>query len=59
MKSGSDRRSVVLVGDGGVQRLPLPADPIQAWIDLMEVVRMLRPPGDSRPPSSTRGGFRL
>lgn len=59
MKSEGDRRSVVLVGEGGVQRLPAPADPIQAWIDLMEVVRMLRPPGGSPPPSPTPGGFRL
>ena len=59
MKSEGERRSVVLVGEGGVQRLPAPADPIQAWIDLMEVVRMLRPPGDSRTPSPPPGRFRL
>ncbi|MBB1471658.1 hypothetical protein H5368_01285 [Luteimonas sp. MC1782] len=55
----ADRPSVVLVGEGGVQRLPAPADPIQAWIELMEVVRMLRPAGDVRPPGPTRGCFLL
>ena len=58
-KSGVDRRGVVLVGEGGVQRLPAPADPIQAWLDLMEVVRMLRPAGAARPPGPTRGRFLL
>jgi len=41
-----------LVGEGGGQRLPAPADPIRAWIDLMEVVRMLRPHG--APAAATR-----
>lgn len=52
-------RSVVLVDEGGVQRLPAPADPIQAWIDLMEVVRMLRPPRDARPTRQAGGRFLL
>lgn len=47
------------MGEGGVQRLPAPTDPIQAWLDLMEVVRMLRPAGDARPPGPTRGRFLL
>ena len=58
-KSGGDCRSVVLVDEGGVQRLPAPADPIQAWIDLMEVVRMLRPPRDARPTRQAGGRFLL
>lgn len=57
-KSEPDR-NVVLVGEGGVQRLPAPADPIQAWIDLMEVVRMLRPAGSPRRPSPTGRQFLL
>ena len=52
-------RSVVLEDEGGVQRLPAPADPIQAWIDLMEVVRMLRPPRDARPTRQAGGRFLL
>lgn len=47
-KSGHEARRVVLVDEGGVQRLPASTDPIRAWIDLMEVVRMLRRPGASR-----------
>ena len=58
-KSGHEARPVVLVDEGGVQRLPASTDPIQAWIDLMEVVRMLRPPGASCPPSPPPGRFRL
>lgn len=57
--SGTDRDRVVLVGEGGADRLPPPADPIQAWIDLMEVVAMLRPRGGQRPPTPTRGRFLL
>ncbi|MDN5782082.1 MAG: hypothetical protein L0H23_08690 [Luteimonas sp.] len=49
----------MLVEEGGVDRLPPPADPIQAWIDLMEVVAMLRPPGGQRPPTPTRDRFLL
>lgn len=57
--SGPDRDRVVLVGEGGVDRMPPPADPIQAWIDLMEVVEMLRPVGGPHPPKPTRGRFLL
>ena len=59
MKSGADSGVVVLVGEGGVERMPVPADPIQAWLDLMEVVRMLRPPGAERPTVPVRGRFLL
>lgn len=58
-KPEADRDRVVLVGEGGVQRMPVPEDPIQAWLDLMEVVEMLRPPGGRRPPVPTRGRFLL
>lgn len=57
--SAPDRDRIVLVGEAGVQRMPTPAEPIQAWIDLMEVVRMLRPPGVPRLPVPTRGRFLL
>ncbi len=42
----------VLVREGGVRTLPVPSDPIRAWLDLMEVVDALRPP--VRPPSVRR-----
>ncbi|MGQ4659616.1 hypothetical protein [Lysobacter sp. F6437] len=58
-KSATDRDRVVLVSEGGVERMPAPADPIKAWIDLMEVVEMLRPRGAPRPPVSTGGVFLL
>lgn len=57
--SGTDRDRVVLVEEGGVDRPPPPADPIQAWIDLMEVVAMLRPAGGQRSPTPARGRFLL
>jgi hypothetical protein len=57
--SGTDRDRVVLVAEGGVDRTPPPADPIQAWIDLMDVVEMLRPTGGPPPPKPTRGRFLL
>lgn len=58
-KTGPDPDRVVLVGEGGLARMPAPADPIQAWIDLMEVVRMLRPPRGARPARPVRGRFLL
>ena len=58
-KRGADDDRVVLVSEGGVERMPVAADPIQAWIDLMEVVEMLRPPGGPRPPTPTCGRFLL
>ena len=57
--TGADQDRVVLVGEGGVARMPAPADPIQAWIDLMDVVRMLRPPRDARSTRPVRGRFLL
>lgn len=57
--TGADPDRVVLVGEGGVTRLPAPADPIQAWIDLMEVVRMLRPPRERWAARPVRGRFLL
>lgn len=58
-KPGADRDPVVLVGEGGVRRMPQPSDPIVAWIDLMEVVRLLRPPGAPSPRPPARGPFLL
>lgn len=42
-------REPILVGEGGVQHQPHSEDPIQAWIELMEVVEILRPPERRRP----------
>ena len=58
-KPGPDRDNAVLVAEGGVQRMPTPADPIRAWIDLMQVVEILRPQGRPRPPKRTVGRFLL
>lgn len=58
-KPGADSGGVVLVGEGGVEYMPVPADPIRAWLELMEVVRMLRPPGEPRPPGTPGGRFLL
>ena len=58
-KPGADDDRVVLVSEGGAERVPFAADPIQAWIDLMEVVEMLRPPDGPRPPTPTCGRFLL
>ncbi|MFZ7095684.1 hypothetical protein ACOPJQ_07655 [Luteimonas dalianensis] len=52
-----DIRQAVLVADGGVQRLPVPEDPIRAWMELMEVVEALRPPGRPREARPTVGRF--
>lgn len=54
-----DDARVVLVGEGGVRKLPMPRDPIRTWLDLMEVVEALRPAGRARPPRRTVGRFRL
>ncbi|MEG3190844.1 hypothetical protein [Lysobacter sp. D1-1-M9] len=59
MKPATDRGGVVLVGEGGVRTLPTPRDPIQTWIELMEVVEALRPKGRPRPPRRTTGRFLL
>lgn len=58
-KPGPDRDNAVLFAEGGVQRMPAPADPVQAWIDLMQVVEMLRPQGRPRAPRRTVGRFLL
>ncbi|QOW25521.1 hypothetical protein [Lysobacter sp. H23M47] len=59
MKPVLDDDRVVLVSEGGVERMAVAADPIQAWIDLMEVVEMLRPPNGPRPPTPICGRFLL
>jgi len=58
-KPGADDDRVILVSEGGVQRVPVAADPIQAWIDLMEVVEMLLPPAGPRPSTPACGRFLL
>ncbi len=58
-KPGADDDRVILVSEGGVDRVPVAADPIQAWIDLMEVVEMLRPQDGPRPPTPICGRFLL
>ena len=58
-KPGADDDRVILVSEGGVDRVPVAADPIQAWIDLMEVVEMLRPQDRPRPPTPICGRFLL
>ena len=59
-KPKAERHPVVLVAEGGVQYLPAPDDPIQAWIELMEVVDMLLPADPPRPPKAPpRGPFLL
>lgn len=55
--AGPDICQAVLIADGGVHRLPAPEDPIRAWVELMEVVEALRPPGRPRELRPTVGRF--
>lgn len=54
-----DRREPLLVADAGAAYRATPADPIEAWIDLMETVQALAPdrPRHSLPPVG--GDYRL
>ncbi|MBS0462060.1 MAG: hypothetical protein JSS41_06265 [Proteobacteria bacterium] len=47
-----------LVADGGVPFRPPPGDPIQAWLELMEVVEALCPVWPVATPAA-EGGYRL
>lgn len=43
-------REPLLVAEAGVACRAEPADPIAAWIELMEVVELLSPAPEPRPP---------
>lgn len=58
-KSCAEQSSVPpLVADGGVPFRPPPGDPIQAWLELMEVVEALCPVWPVAKPA-VEGGYRL